>query len=1630
MSNEMGAAAGFGPHHPDAPAGAAPDALLSPQQRRLWSLQTPRLGWCAIDIEGRLDAARLRAALEGLVAAHGVLRTTFRAAGGRLTPVLGAPAVDWPADAGAAAESAGDVARALAAGRVDLGRGPVLRARLVDVGPDRHWLCLAASSLHADGATLRRLARDLASAYDGAEPPREDPVQHADLADWQNDLVAAPESEVGRDYWQRGGWQPALKWRSPGAPPGTPGCIECTLSSELTAGVERAAAEAGVSLEVLLLACWQGLLWRTGAQPGVVVASAFDGRVFDEIADAMGPLTRHLPLRVVPDAGAAVRALVRQTGEAWHAARGWQHYFDWSRVDHAGSGDVPYFAAGFDYEEQPEAVTRAGVRFELIDLETHADEFDWRLSWRHRPGALRARLYHAAGAGDEARLWVGRIEQTVTAIARDGGLLLGRLDVVGRDERRKLLVSWARGAAPAGAGDEYFLDRFTRQCALHPERIAVSDDNGHALSYAELNSRANRLARYLRAAGVRAESRVALLLERSVDMFTALLGVLKSGAAYVPIDPSYPKQRVEAILQGSGARLLLTQASLWERLPESSPERIHIDDEGEEFRTCGDAEPERWWRPEQSAYLIYTSGSTGTPKGVMVEHRALARFADALQQTVYAAWGDEPLRVAMNAPLSFDASVQQWVQLGQGHRLEIVSEALRGDAAAFMEWLGRRQIDVLDCTPSQLRLLVEKGLLEPGPGRPRGVIVGGEAVDAEMWARLARCEGTRFFNAYGPTEGTVDSTLVAIEGERPLLGRPLPRVSAYVLDRHLEPVPAGVRGELHIGGALLARGYFGNPALTAARWVPDPYGSAAGARLYRTGDVVRHLPDGRLEYLGRDDDQVKLRGVRIELGEVEAALRAHPDVRDCAVLPQPGAPGEEPRLVAYVAAQRRRSPVVDGRQRRRLPNELAIVDLNPDETEFLYAETFERAAYLRHGIHLLDGDCVFDVGANVGLFALFAHLCARDVVVHAFEPAPKVCALLRTNAELYGVRGKCHDFGLWREADRLPYTYYPRLVGLSSVQADPAADREVIGAFIRQMRRGLEEDDVLPDVLAEGVVDEAFEVRFAREELEVTLRPLSRVMRDEGIERIGLLRVGAEKSELEVLQGIAPEDWPRIDQVVASVHDVDGRVDRIRALFEAQSYAVAVEPGPSLPGGLRAIAYVYATRRATRAAPVAVSSPPPECRLLDRDELRAHAQLSLPDAMIPWGIVLLEHMPLTANNKVDRSALGSRALGAAEGAPRQVVHPRDALELHLQQVWEELLGIEPIGIDEDFFKLGGHSLMAARLAAWIRAKLGVEISLAALFVTPTIEAMARAIRDDPSGVRSSSIVALRAEGRRLPFFCVHPAGGNVVCYAELARHVGEDQPFYAIEAPALTGREAPMLTIEEMAERYIRQVREIQPSGPYLLGAASMGGVIIFEMARRLLAAGEEVPLVAMFDSWAPSLGRAQDAAGGRRPDDQVPPLVDLLGDLGILRGRPLGDFEREMRARDDAGQLEYVVDLFAATHLLPPGGDRAFALRYLEVYLTSTNAARVYEAPPTPVPVTLFKARDSVRDAPDPVLGWGGLTTLPVRVFTMKGGHHTMLRPPYVADLAKRLMERIDAALGGAPVALADHTAETGRLA
>lgn len=446
---------------------------------------------------------------------------------------------------------------------------------------------------------------------------------------------------------------------------------------------------------------------------------------------------------------------------------------------------------------------------------------------------------------------------------------------------------------------------FEEQAERTPDAVAVvfpstgsGQDEDEQITYRELNTRANRLAHHLISIGVGPEVPVGICMERSAEMITALMGILKAGGAYLPMNPEYPGERLAYMSEDAGIRFLVTREHLREKMPEGIPHKV-CPDSARTYSDRGGENPASRTVSGNAAYIIYTSGSAGKPKGVIVTHRSLVNLSHSLCRAAYRD-DDASCRATLNGPLSFDTSVKQVIRLLSGHALHIVPESVRSDPRLFVSFLREKDIHVLDCTPSLLGLLLSEGGLGDSE-LPLTVLVGGEAVDGVLWRNLSVNGTLRCLNLYGPTECTADASICPVTSsyETPVIGKPLDNTRIYVVGSDLRPVPAGVPGELLIGGAGVGRGYSGRPDLTAGKFIPGSFGEEPGSRLYRTGDICRYLPDSSIEFLGRTDHQVKIRGFRIEPGEIGAALSEHPNVKENVVIAREHRPGDR-YLAAYI----------------------------------------------------------------------------------------------------------------------------------------------------------------------------------------------------------------------------------------------------------------------------------------------------------------------------------------------------------------------------------------------------------------------------------------------------------------------------------------------------------------------------------------------------------------------------------------------------------------------------------------------------------------------------------------------------------------------------------------------------------
>jgi amino acid adenylation domain-containing protein len=864
-------------------------------------------------------------------------------------------------------------------------------------------------------------------------------------------------------------------------------------------------------------------------------------------------------------------------------------------------------------------------------------------------------------------------------------------------------------------------DLFEAQAKRKPHAIAVVFED-QSLTYDELAGRSNQLARYLKTRGIGPDVLVGVCVDRSLEMMVGLLGVLKAGGAYVPLDPTFPMERLAYMVRDANVEVLLTQEQLVQHLPTHQAQVVRLDADWRVIAGQSRESLDGQTKPDHLAYVIYTSGSTGQPKGVQVTHGAVVNFLESMRQQP--GLEEEDVLVAVTT-LSFDiAGLELYLPLAAGARVVVLSREAAADASQLAAWLDKTKATIMQATPAAWRLLLNGGWLG---NKGLKILCGGETLPRSLASQL-RQRARSVWNLYGPTETTIWSTLHQVESlEGPVpIGIPIANTTVHLLGADWRPVPPGQAGELHIGGAGLARGYRNRPDLTAEKFIPDPFSAVPGARLYKTGDLARLLPDGTLDCLGRIDHQVKIRGYRIELGEIEAVLTEHPAVREAVVIAREDIPGDK-RLVAYVV---------------------------------------------------------------------------------------------------------------------------------------------------------------------------------------------------------------------------------------------------LREVREARS-----------------------------------------------SELRRFLKDRLPDYMVPSVFETLEGLPLTPNGKVDRLALPPPDW--RRELDREHVVPRNVVEVKLAKILESILGIGPIGVTDDFFDLGVHSLTGARVFTEIEKSFGKKLPPSLLFEAPTVEQLAFHLGGKEDLGRWTSLIPIQPHGARRPLFCVHGGAGTIFPLQRLAQHLGPDQPFYGLQMQGLYGIEPPHARVEEMAAHYLKEMRSLQPEGPYLVGGYCFGGIVAFEMAQRLQQLGEQVALLVLFNAPSPIYIRRQRQAransGGvvssrweklrlRGKKQKFRYLINTLKAALGWRIRQLPSYWRDLRYKIRGRRQQFYLRRKLP---IPEALRNSF---FLEINQT---AEILYEPQAYAGAAILFCAQGLYKD---PLLGWEGLFAEGIKVHQIAGKHinqRTLMQEPLVQQVADPLKKYLNEAEG-----------------
>lgn len=1181
-------------------------------------------------------------------------------------------------------------------------------------------------------------------------------TSYIDYVQKELNFLQRSEGNQARSYWQQQltGELPILELPTSSRRSSTRtyngAAIKFSISQQLSQQIKQLANTRAVKPQEILLSVFKVLLYRYTGETDLMVGllqSCRDQPLFQQV---VGNLTNVVVVRSSISDSLSFTELLTQVSQTIADLEDYKSYPFALLVKQMKCLDrshPPICQVAFGYYQLEQLLKAGALELELYELPQQRADFELSLEFIETEESWLGYFKYNSDRLEAVTVTqiAEHFQNLLTAVVENPELLVSRLPILSLRDQQQLLLEW-NDTRTNDDLSSCIHQLFEAQVERTPEAVALVFDT-QQLTYQELDRRANQLAHYLQKLGVKPETLVGICVERSLEMVVGLLGILKAGGAYVPLDPAYPSERIQYMLSDAQALVLLTQATLVDRLPTLNAQHIIcLDTDWGKIAQENCTSVDSGVTPDNLAYVIYTSGSTGKPKGVQIYHRSLTNFLTSMSQAPGITNTDTLLAVTT---ICFDiAALELYLPLITGAKGVIVSREVSLDGWQLWSALDHSNATVMQATPATWQMLLTVGWSgnsrhssSKAPEKKLKILCGGEALSNKLANQLLDT-GAELWNLYGPTETTIWSSVYAVtrstmnddtsapelvdrtqeepkEISKPI-GKPIANTQIYILDSCLQPVPVGVTGELYIGGVGVARGYLNRPDLTTEKFIPNPFEHSTfdiqSSRLYKTGDLARYLPDGNIEYLGRADYQVKVRGFRIETGEIETVLSQHPLVRETVVVAREDQSGVK-HLVAYVVA------------------------------------------------------------------------------------------------------------------------------------------------------------------------------------------------------------VDSEKSHPE---------------------------------------------------------------------PLAL-------------QLKQHLKQQLAEYMVPSAFVVLPQLPLTPNGKVDRRALPAPNLSSSSES-NNFVAPRDRVEQQLAEIWSEVLSVNSVGVKDNFFDLGGHSLLAVHLMAKIQRRFNKLLPLSTLFNNCTIEDLANRVREEKKDC--SSLVAIQTQGTKTPFFCVHPAGGHVLCYLDLCRYLGDNQPCYGLQAQGFNEGETIFTTVEEMAHFYVNAIQELQPQGPYQIGGWSFGGVVAFEMAQQLLAKGQAVSLLAILDAWVPIL---------LDPDKQIDHLY-LTGVVSRYFGGIFGVdnlvSETELTGLDSEEKVEFIIDKAEKLGLFPPEASREQNRRFIDVMIGTLKATYAYKQRPYPGKVTVFRPQERHLHAPDPQLVWvelyAVLDAADVELVAVPGCHYSCLKEPNLKVLSERLSSHL----------------------
>jgi amino acid adenylation domain-containing protein len=1695
---------------------------LSFAQQRLWFLQqmnpqSPAYNMpVASRLLGRLDVKALEQALNEIVQRHEVLRTTFQMIDAEPMQVISPhaaltlPLVDLTRLPETAREAEAH-RRAVEHVRqpFDLVNGPLVRAGLLRMNDEDHVLLLTMHHIISDGWSISVLVNELGALYNSFSTGTTSTlpglsIQYADYAQWQRSWLTGEVFEAQLDYWKK---------RLEGAPPvlAVPtdrprpsiqsfrGSLERFIVAEdVVRGLRELCRQEGATMFMVLLAAFQTLLHRYAGQDVIVVGTPIAGRNRRELEGLIGFFINTLVMRADFRGDLSFRQLLAEVKETALGAYAHQEFpFDKLVEELQPQRDLshmPIIQTMFALQNTPdESIELPGLTIKPVNVDSGTAQFDLSLNVWERGSVLTGHLGYRTDlfGADTIKRMLAHFQTLLASIANQPGQRVSALPLLLDDERRQLLHGWNPSERSSQEGI-CLHQLFEAQAGRDASATALVFES-ESVSYGELNGRANRLAHHLRALGVGPEVRVCLLLERSPEMIVGMLAILKAGGAYVPLDPSYPDERLAFLLDDSGARVCVTMRSFLEKPARHNVAVVCLDADSETIDVQPEHNPVSTTGPDNLAYAIYTSGSTGQPKGVMVTHRNVARLLAATHDWFHF---DERDVWTLFHSYAFDFSVWElWGALLSGGKLVVVPYWMSRSPEDFYSLLVRERVTVLNQTPSAFRQLMRVDEARHGAESLslRALIFGGEALEVASlgaWMERHGDARPRLINMYGITETTVHVTYRPLTladvgtATGSVIGKPIPDLRLYILDKNLEPVPPGVCGEMYVGGAGLARGYLNRAVLTAERFIPDPFASEAGARFYRTGDLARRLGNGDIEYLGRADEQVKVRGFRIELGEIETALLTHRSLQEAVVAARADTDGDQ-RLVAYVVARQGSALRVDELRaylRERLPEHMlpaVFVELEampltahgkldrsrlpePGRERPEFEKRYEAArnaveAMLselwsdvlgveRIGIH----DDFFDLGGDsikgVILINRLQERLGEIVHVVTIFNAPTVASFARymeeqhpnAVARMIGVPAPLTEADEpappARESSKITGAQFAQVRELIKpleprvdehaalknrpaifILAPPRSGTTLLRVLLGGHPRLFSPPEL--ELLSFNTLKErrhAFSGAFGFW-LEGSLRAIMEIKGCDAEEAASIMR-GLEERGLSTKEFYRlMQEWigdRRLVDKTPSYALHTSIMQRAEVDFENALYIHLLRHPRGMirsfeeakldqiffryehPFSRRELAEMIWTISHQNILGFLRDVPIGRQHQLKFEDLVTHPRASLEQVCNFLDVELHPDMLQPYKEREKRMTDGIHAESRMLGDVK--FHSYQGIEASVGEKWQEHGGGDSLaGETQAVAELLGYESEMERKSA--RAETSLSPQQARLSEPAPRSSLHLSLPDS-----EQPLIPIQAQGLLPPFFCVHAVGGNVFSYVGLARRLGREQPFYALQARGLMGAQEPHTRVEAMAADYIQVIRAVQERGPYVLGGWSMGGLIAFEMACQLQRQGEQVALVALFDSVTPY------AAGSTWESEQVMQVARFAIHLGLPQ-EELANVSEQFLSFDEDAQLKYLFKEAKKRGILPPEFNLTQLQHLFKVYQSNNEAGQAYRPRACSAPLVLFRAAEKVdEELTDTTLGWSHLAEGSLEVEEVTGNHFTMLDEPHVSLLAEKLRARL----------------------